>query len=174
MRQKLSKQFPVLGKLSRWFYGLSQRDQSALKWLSLALLLFLTYAFVWQPVQQNLERSKAAREQAYTNLVWMKENELRARQLAKQQPSAAVSNPLSGKSLLSVVSSTAQKFKVELQRFEPRGEAKVNVWLDNVSFNQMMLWISELNTTHSIRIEQITVEKSEQPGRVSARMAFLI
>lgn len=173
-KQRLAKQFPIIAKMNTWFYGLSQRDQLALKWLMFAFLVFGVYFMVWQPSQNYLYNSRAEAEQAYADLVWMKENELRAKQLARQNRTSNVQDQLSGRSLLSVVSSSAQKFGVELQRFEPRGDNRVNVWLDEVSFNQMMLWIGELDGRFGVRVEQITVEKTDQPGNVSARMSFQI
>jgi general secretion pathway protein M len=174
MKVNLSKQFPVLAKGFTWFYGLSRRDQMALGWLLIALLVFFLYLLVWRPAHSYLARSRAEAEQAYVDLVWMKENELRARQLTRQNPVNSAGSGLAGKSLLSVISSSAQKFKIELQRFEPRGDSRVNVWLDKVSFDHMMLWIEELNGRYGVMVEQITVDQTDQPGVVSARMSFQI
>ena len=174
MLQKLVKQSPMLAKSSAWYYGLPLRDQAALNWMLLALLLFILFFFVWQPVQSFVNKSRAEAEQASADLVWMKENEGRASQLARNNPAVAGQAQLSGKSLLSTVSNSARRYKVELQRFEPRGDTKVNVTLDKVSFNQMMLWISELNQRFGVRVEQISVDKSDRPGDVSARLSLQI
>ncbi len=173
MKSSLAKQFPLLAKAGAWFYGQSHRDQLALTWMAVAVALFLVFILVWRPVQEYLEKSKLEAQSAYEDLVWMKENELRARQLSRQG-SGAPKAQLSGSSLLSTVGNTAQKYKVELQRFEPRGEDKVNVALDKVDFNQMMLWLGELNARYGIAVEQISVDKSDQPGQVSARLTLYI
>lgn len=174
MTQRLSRQFSGLAKISSWFHGLPQRDQLALKWMMVAFVVFFIYFVVWQPTQSYLDKGRNEAERAYSELVWMKENELRAKQFAQQNRPADSQDQLAGQSLLSVVSSTAQRFKVELQRFEPRGEDRVNVWLDSVSFNQMMQWIGELDASYGVRVEQITVDKADLSGTVSARMSFQI
>ena len=169
-----AKNFPAFAKLRSWFYGLSQRDQTALKWMAIAISVFLLYFVLWTPAQNHLERNQAAREQAYKDLVWLKENQSRAIALASNNPARNSVQSLAGRSLLSVVSSSAQRFKVNLQRFEPRGEERVNVSLDKVPFNQMMLWIKNLNDQFGIRVEQISVDRSDESGRVSARLSFEI
>jgi len=174
MPVKLFKQFPAIVKFRAWFYGLSSRDQTALKWMVLVLLVFSLYFLFWLPTQKSLERSEVERDQAYQDLVWMKANERRALSITSSNPQQNPEQALAGKSLLSVVSSSAQQFKVELQRFEPRGESKVSVSLDKVPFNQMMLWIGNLSEQHGIRIDQIAVDKTDQPGRVSARLSFYL
>ncbi|OZG73367.1 type II secretory pathway subunit PulM [Hahella sp. CCB-MM4] len=170
---QLLRKFPALAKASTWYYALPSRDQASLKWLSVAVAIFMVYMMIWVPVQSNLNNAKTSAEQGYKDLVWMKENEARARAIAKNQNSQSKGN-LSGQSLLSTISSTAQKFKIELQRFEPRGDDKVNVWLDKVSFNQMMLWVSDLEAKYGVKAEQVNIDKSDQPGEVSARLSLTI
>ncbi|WP_245555265.1 type II secretion system protein GspM [Hahella ganghwensis] len=167
------KKFPALAKASTWFYSLPSRDQASLKWLALAAGLFLIYMLIWVPVQSNLDSAKAAADQNYRDLVWMKENEGKARAIAKNQSSRPKAD-LSGQSLLSTISSSAQRFKIELQRFEPRGDDKVNVWLDKVSFNQMMLWVGDLESKFGVKAEQVNIDKSDQPGEVKARLSLTI
>lgn len=169
----LAKYFPALQKTSTRFHGLPKRDQLALKVLTLGIIIFMAFIFVWQPVQAFKESSKAASEQAYQDLVWMKENQAAAR-IAGRQQQGNQQRPVSAQSLLSTVSASAQRFSIDLQRFEPRGDSKVNVWLDRVPFDQMMLWLSDINQKNNIVVEQMTVDKTDQPGQVSARLSLSI
>ncbi|AZZ92028.1 type II secretion system protein M [Hahella sp. KA22] len=167
------KKIPAVGKGLSWFYGLSQRDQTALKWMVLVVAAFSVYMFVWAPVQDFVESSKNSAEASHESLTWMKENEARARASSRQGGSGKGSIS-GGQSLLSTVGSSARKFGLELQRFEPRGEDKVNVWLDKVSFNQLMLWLGELEKNYGVAVEQITVDKADAPGVVSSRLSLSI
>lgn len=174
MPVKLTKQFPPIVKFRGWFYGLSSRDQTALKWMMFVLAIVMLYLLFWLPTQNSLQQSKAERDQAYQDLVWVKANERRALNITSSNPRQNSEQVLAGRSLLSVVSSSAQQFKVELQRFEPRGESRVSVTLDKVAFNQMMLWIGNLSDQYGIRVDQISVDKTDLPGRVSARLSFYL
>ncbi len=171
--KQLTRSIPALVKVSAWFYGLPARDQLSLKWLSVAVLAFLLYMMAWVPVQDSLKAAKLSAQQSYNDLVWMMENEGRARALSRNS-AARPKAQVSGQSLLSTISTSAQKFGIELQRFEPRGDSKVNIWLDKVSFNQLMLWVSDLNAKYDINAEQVNIDKSDQPGEVTARLSLTI
>jgi len=171
--KRIIRKAPALAKASSWFYGLPARDQLSLKCLSVAMLAFLLYIVIWVPVQDSLKAAKLEVRQNYNDLVWMMENESKARSLAKTSDTRPTAK-ISGQSLLSTISTSAQNFGIELQRFEPRGDNKVNIWLDKVSFNQLMLWLSDLNVKFGVSAEQVNIDKSDRPGEVTARLSLTI
>ncbi len=160
-------------RLSGWFHGLAPRDRLALQVLAAALGCFLLYLLVWSPASAYRAAAVARSEQAYADLRWMKENEALARRLQEQNPAlrARVDN---GQSLLSLVSASAQRQAIELQRFEPKGDDRINIWLDRVEFNRMMLWLESLHRETGIVVEQIAVDKTDVPGLVTARLSLML
>lgn len=172
----MGKDSPIaqtLRKANGWYHSLSGRDQLALQALVTALVIFCLYALVWRPSVEYRERSEAAAGQAYSDLQWMVNNERQARQLARNSGQSSGSLP-AGQSLLSLVSSSARGQGLTLQRFEPRGEDKVNVWLDKVEFNQLMKWLDGLSKQNGVRVEQISVDRAQEPGRVQARLSLTL
>ncbi|MBK8971621.1 MAG: type II secretion system protein M [Hahellaceae bacterium] len=163
----------VLKKASGWFHGLSHRDQLAVKALAAAVAVFLLYAMVWQPAADFRNQSKKQAESAYDDLKWMRENEGLARQLGGGSGGNKITLT-EGQSLLSVVSASARTQNIELQRFEPKGDDKMNIWLDKVEFNRMMLWLENLNKTTGVSVEQISVDKTNEPGIVTARLSLTL
>lgn len=103
----------------------------------------------------------------------MRENEGLARQLSGNSGVNKLSLS-EGQSLLSVVSASARTQSIELQRFEPKGDDKINIWLDKVEFNRMMLWLENLNKTTGVSVEQISVDKTNEPGIVTARLSLTL
>ncbi len=166
-------QSPLYRKASNWYYGLPGRDQNALKLLIIAVVLVLLYLLVWLPSERYAERAERDVERQSAQLAWMKQNEPVARQLAsRSSPTAATG--LQGQSLLSVVSNAAKQHSIELRRFEPEGDSRIRVWLEKVSFNQMLLWLDVLNKEYGIQTEQIAVDRDANPGIVTARLTLSI
>ena len=159
---------------SRWYAGLAGRDRLALQILAAALLLFVLFYVVYQPALEYRERARTASEDAYGNLLWMQSHADDARRLSALTGagSAGRFDPSAGQSLLSVAGSEASRFGLTLQRFEPRGEDRINVWLDDVPFDAMMRWLQALQQTHGIRIEQISVDRGDVPGIIRARLSL--
>jgi general secretion pathway protein M len=170
----INRELDVLTKkISGWFHGLGQRDQLALKILGLGLVIFLAYLLIWGPASAYRSAAIRASEQAYADLGWMKENEAQARLLSGQNDAGKVSLG-EGQSLLSLVSASARLKSIELQRFEPKGDDKINIWLDRVEFNRMMLWLESMYKETGIKVEQISVDKSDAPGFVTARLSLAL
>lgn len=166
-------QSPLYRKASHWYYGLSGRDQNALKLLTIAVALTLLYLLVWLPSERYVERAERDLERQSAQVAWMKQNEAVARQLASRStPSAAAG--LQGQSLLSVVSNAARQHSIELRRFEPEGDSRIRVWLEKVSFNQMLLWLDVLNKDYGIQTEQVAIDRDANPGIVTARLTLSI
>lgn len=172
LKEKL-QQSPGYRKASSWYYGLPTRDQNALKLLTVAVILVLLYLLVWLPSQRFAERAEQDVERQSAQLAWIKQNEAVARQLASRSGPSTASG-LQGQSLLSVVSNAARQHSIDLRRFEPEGDNRIRVWLEKVSFNQMLLWLDTLNKSYGIQTEQIAVDRDANPGIVTARLTLAI
>src|SRR5690606_12773378 len=133
-------QSPLYRKASNWYYGLPGRDQNALKLLIIAVVLVLLYLLVWLPSERYAERAERDGARQSAQLAWMKQNEPVARQLADRASPTADAG-LQGQPLFPVVRNAAKQHSIELRGFEPEGDSRIRVWLEKVSFNQMLLWL---------------------------------
>ena len=66
----------------------------------------------------------------------------------------------------------AQRQGVALKRFEPSGERELKVWVDDAAFDKVVAWLMELKTRLGVEVEQISLERQEKPGLVSARLTL--
>ena len=166
-------QSPALRKASHWWYGLSDRDRDALKYLAIALVLIFLYLLVWLPVQNFKKDALADVERQSQLLSWIRQNEATARELAARGGASPTAG-LEGQSMLAVVGSSAKSFSIEMRRFEPEGDNKMRVWLEKVPFNQLLLWLDDMKKRYGIQAEQISVDRDETPGVISARMSLVV
>lgn len=150
---------------------LPSRDRMALKVLAITLVLLILFFAVWQPALAYMKDQESMLDQRVALLKLVRENSAVLAAMSKaggnaQQPT------LSSQQLVSSVTNMAQRQGVALKRFEPSGENELKVWVDDVAFDKVVTWLAELKARLGVRVEQISVEKQEQPGLVSARLTL--
>lgn len=152
---------------ARW-QALSLRDRRALAALAAALVVVLFWLAVVAPTLRFAERSRAELATAREDLGWMQANANKVRRAMAQ--GAGHLEP--GQSLLSAVNSSAQQAGLNLQRFEPDGERRVRVTLENAVFTDVMRWIVEVERRYGLQVEHFNAEVQAQPGIVNIRLTL--
>lgn len=51
---------------------------------------------------------------------------------------------------------------------------QVNVWLDGASFDQVMVWLSELSLEWGMRVDQLTVNQASDALTVDVRVNLAV
>ena len=165
------KKSPAFVSAQRQYDALPSRDQKALLALSVALGLAILFFLVWSPAHTFAKQEKANLESAQELLSWVKANEMLARTLVSDE-SKGSSKIQDSQSLVSTVSSNAQKHKIKLKRFEPSGERKVRVWIEKAPFDNIIVWLKDLNTAYDISVSQISIDRDEKGGLVNVRITL--
>lgn len=165
------KNSPSVVSAVRQFDSLPKRDQQALMLLSLALVLAVLYFLVWSPAHSFSAKQAANLKSSQELLSWVQANEGIAKSLASDTGNSS-SKIVDSQSLVSTISSNAQKHKISLKRFEPSGERKVRVWLEKVPFNTVIIWLKDLNSTYNIEVSQVSIDKDEKGGLVNVRLTL--
>lgn len=164
------KQHPSILKALKQYEMMPSRDRLALKALGFVLILLFMYFVLWQPAYTYKKEANNNLQQQQDLLALVMENKSALSSMANSS-SANVSS-LNSQQLVSSVTNLAKQSGVVLKRFEPSGEKEIKVWVDGASFDKMMTWLSTMKRTLNVRVEQISVEKSEEPGLVSARLTL--
>jgi len=166
------KQQPAFINMQKQYEALSDRDRLALKILAVVLMIVLMYFLLWQPAQQFMldAESDIARSEQLLSLV--KQNRTLLASLAKSGAQQGKRSGLDSQQLVSSVTNMAKRHSVALKRFEPGGERKIKVWIENASFDKMMSWLKALGSSLQVYVEQISVEKGDATGQVSARLTL--
>ena len=88
---------------------------------------------------------------------------------------AASSNrPEDGRALMALVTRTAREAELSLQRFEPSGEDSIRVWLEAAPFGQVAAWLEQLAAENGVQVDQAAMDRSGEPGIISARLTLTI
>jgi general secretion pathway protein M len=77
-----------------------------------------------------------------------------------------------GTSLLTLVDQTAKSagLGTSVKRVEPQGDDKLRVQLEQVSFDQMILWLDSLKQEHGVVAINVIVDRQTESGQVNARL----
>lgn len=164
---------PLIQKSVAAFDQLPTRDQRALQVLGIAVFLFIMIFGVWRPAHQFHLRGARDLAQAQDLVAWMHAHEADARQLAKNGEQGGPS-VVDSRSLLTTVTTSAQKSGLVLQRFEPSGERGMRVWLQDVPFTSLAAWLEQLDRQYGIKVDQASIDRGENPGLITARLTLKI
>lgn len=164
------KQHPSILKALKQYEMMPSRDRLALKVLGFVIVLLFMYFALWQPAYLYKKESEIYLQQQKDLLALVVENKSALSSLSNSS-SASVS-ALNSQQLVTSVTNLAKQTGLVLKRFEPSGEREIKVWVDDAAFDKMMTWLTTMKRTLNVRVEQISVEKSDGPGLVSARLTL--
>jgi general secretion pathway protein M len=149
--------------MKAWWQQLNRREQQLFLSMSVVIIIFLFYSLIWQPLNDNIidGRKKLARQQAL--LSWVN-TETQRYQLAKG------TNALNGSkaSISTVVNRTASAKGINITRIQPQGD-NLQVWIDNIAFEQLLQWLSQLSQNEGIVVGAIDLSRADLDGEVRVK-----
>lgn len=155
---------PLVQAVLTRFQMLNSRDQVAVKYLSLFLLvIFLIYGVII-PVSNFSDDAKKRYYKASDDLSWMLANAPQnTHELTKRDPNV---------SLLGVASSSAKKYYVNFSRYDAEDDTTLKVNFERVLFKNLILWLENLEKKHGVSIFSISAQEQDASGYVSARVVL--
>ena len=159
-------------KIRDWFEGLEPRERLLVSAGAVFLVLFFVYVLLWAPFAERHARLRETVERQQADLAWMRGAAAQVQALRRSVPGGG--RGLGGRSLLSVVDQSARAGGLGsgIKRIEPDGSRGVKIWLENVSFDQMILWLGKLSRQYQVEVASVSIEP-RGPGRVNARLSLL-
>ncbi len=148
---------------------LSLRDQAMLALLAGALALYMVYQVLLHPLaaaNQRLENQNVAAQKTLAAVTQM------AAELRALQQSATQSDSGQSENLTQVIDRTVAAHQLRMSRFQPGSSGDVQVRLDNMSSDQVLRWLNELESVQNVTIRELVVAPGSGPGlvNVSARL----
>lgn len=166
------KQNSVFLDAQKQYEMLPVRDRSILKVVGGVSLLCVIYFAMWVPASEFMVNAERDLEQNTKLLMLVKQNKALLAAMSRSSGPSSSSANLTSQQLVSSVTNLAKKHGVMLKRFEPSGDKKIKVWVDNAPFDKMITWLSALKKSLNIEVEQISVEKDDVEGQVSSRLTL--
>ena len=142
---------------------LEQKEKQLISILIATLLLAGGYWLLWQPLQDNIvntQRKVNVQTQtlADVKVLGQKITELQGGQVARVETG----------DLNQLVSRSAARNKIAISRIQAKTDS-LQVWIDEVDFNQLTAWLEKLNKQYAIEIQNIDLSVSDTKGMVKVR-----
>lgn len=161
--------------IKRYLQQLSRRERYLVLLAASAVAFTLLYLILWKPLQNGIERKRELLALQQEQIQTMREQvrDLRMIQGAKSRGGQRVTD---SSSLLSVIDRTAKqrRLKSTLQKAQPDGDDGVRLWLVNITFDQLIEWLNQLELEYGIYVSDIAIERDEIIGRVDSRILLRV
>ncbi|WP_444890365.1 type II secretion system protein GspM [Microbulbifer sp. DLAB2-AA] len=156
-------------QIEQWkqkWQALSSSDQRALSILSLfAGALFIVYG-LYSPAKGFFDESRARAEESQELVLWM---ESQRPVLSRVKPNSG-GGQASG-TLLQRVTNAAKQNRVTIKRFEPEGENRIRLWVEEVRYQDLQPWLNQL-MKEQLGVRTINLDALPEQGMVSARLTI--
>jgi general secretion pathway protein M len=152
--------------------NLSLRDRRIIV-IGVVAVLFLTLLYTWGSLDGRVQRMRSVVHDQQALDQWMHAAAQQVAQLRGVHAQGAARDT-GGKSLLAVVDQTAKQSGLgnAIKRVEPDKENSVRVWFEQVAFDDMVRWLSNLAQTYAVQVDTVSVDRQDQPGLVNARLVL--
>lgn len=161
----------ALTQFQEWFRSLAPRERLLVSVGGVVVAITVLYLGIWEP----LSKAHSKREMDLAAAQGLAQRlEVIAATVQKSQVSggAAIDTAASLLSTVDQVSKTGTLGK-PLTRIQPEGDHEVKVWIDGVSFEALVRWISELEGHYGISIQTADLDRDTLPGQVNARLSLV-
>lgn len=153
-------------KIRQFLDQLNERERRMVYAAAVALLVFLPYQLAWVPFNNAIDGLEQKVQQQEQDLLWMQSSAAELTQLSRNVKTASGSS----NSLYGVIENTArQKFGNDI-RVEQESRNGIRVRIKETGFDDMLLWLDDLQYRHKVYVKEFKVERETGVGRVSVNI----
>lgn len=158
-------------KLKVWYYGLQPRERLIIVGGAILVLLTALYLFALAPFYAAVNAREESVAAKRADLAWMRSVAGEMQALAANQPMIATPT---NESLVVLVDRTAREAGLSsaLTGQTPNGETGIRVRLESAAFDMAMMWLGNLELSHSVAIESATFDRTATPGQVNVNLVL--
>ncbi|ORT51662.1 general secretion pathway protein GspM [Vibrio sp. qd031] len=154
----------VIEPINQWWKGISPRE----KLLVIVLSVLLVIASIYWGVIAPLQAQKASAEQRLISerqlYSWVEDKANQITSLRAERGQVRVNN----QALNQVVSSSVKRYKIDLQRVQPRDEA-LQVVIGPLAFNTLVQWLEFLQKQYGVKVEFMDINQTDTEGVVEVK-----
>ncbi|AQQ67632.1 general secretion pathway protein GspM [Microbulbifer agarilyticus] len=147
--------------------ALPPSDQRALGTLGLFLGVIIIVFGLFKPAQSFFEGAHAEAEASRELVAWI---EKQRPQLERVQRNTGGQSQAQG-TLLQRVTAAAKNHKLTIKRFEPEGDGRIRLWIDEARYQDLQPWLNTLLQQRFV-IRSISIDSLAEEGMISARLTL--
>lgn len=148
--------------MKEWFSQLNQREQMSVFVLSLVVVLYLLYMFVWSPLDTR-------REELTLQNNAIAESRVRVDAMVSQllQLREKGASPGAKRNLTSVINQSTARLKLPVMRLQPNSRGEIQVRLENASFDDVLKWLHQMEYSESLLVREVSLTPTGPAGLVN-------
>ena len=143
-------------QLQNWWQSLQKREQQLVQSAAVTIAVAAFYWLLWAPLHQSYQTQQQQLRQVSQQLLQV-----------RSFPAVSAQTKVQG-SLTDIISSSARSHKVQVSRMQPQND-QMQVMLNDISFDQLLTWLHELQYQHNVSIVQLDLAAADAPGMVRVR-----
>ncbi len=154
--------------LQTWWQQLAPRERLVIGWGAAGLLLALLYAYLWQPLDSERNRLRAA-----LPALRVAAEEVRAGAEEASRLKASAAPATTGTALQAAVQQAASESgSAQAPQLSLLDESRVSANWSAISFEAWTAMTAKLQNARHIRLESVTVDALPEPGLVRVQAVF--
>ena len=149
--------------MNKWYASLKQREQLSLLLLAAAMGIYLVYVVIWSPLSNNRDEMFLQNQSVATSLVRV--DTMVSEVLLLRESGAGKSKK---RNLSALINQSTNRMNLKVSRLQPNSRGEIQVRLENVSFDDFLAWLYEMEYGEGLFLREISVTRSGSLGRVNA------
>ncbi len=152
--------------------GLNPRERMIVIGGGIVLLLIAIYLLAWEPLIAKQASLNAAIESQKTIYQQM----LKSANEVKKFKGTGRYKKINASAMQSIINRSAKSALpgAVIKRVEQNQQQAVQVWIDQVAFDDMIKWLGGLQQTKGVRIVSLFSERTDKSGRVNVRLTLKV
>lgn len=143
-----------------WLAQASSREQLTLGLGAIALVIYLLFVAVLDPLRQDLDQQlhrNQASQEALQRMRTMAANWINRDQGEGQARSA---------SIVELVDRSMRQHNIRMSGMQPSGSSDVRLRMDQVNFDSLLAWLYDMEITEGVQVRDLSVAAGADPGTV--------
>ena len=156
-----------------WWETLQPKDRYMVLVGGVVVAIAILYFVVWTPVSASRNNKEMRVENKRETVIWMAQKKKEVEHLKRINPNL-FNQATDSRSLLAIVDNGAKQMgtRSSITRIDPDGENKVSIWVEDISFDHLIVLLGELERRNYVQIADASLNKSEQIGKVSGKVTL--
>jgi general secretion pathway protein M len=149
--------------MKAWFTQLNQREQMSVVMLGLALTLYLLYVLAWSPLDSRRHDLTLQNSAIAVSLVRV---DAMVSELLHLRDSGVKVD--AKRNLTSLINQSTARLQLSVSRLQPNSRGDIQVRLENAAFDDIVLWLHEMEYKQGLLVHEVSVTPAGSIGRVNA------
>lgn len=157
-------------QIAQWqqkWNALPPSDQRALGILSVFLGGILIVFGLFKPAQGYFESAREDAQASKELVEWVSSQRPQLERIARSSGSSGKAQG----TLLQRVTAAANNHNVTIKRFEPEGDGRIRLWIDQARYQDLQPWLNTL-LQQRFNVQSVSVDALAEEGMVSARLTL--